>query len=62
MIAVFCSNKVALSGLLDGLRIEVGHQKDYAMIRSLEFSIPVSGEERLEMELIIDHAHSKKPL
>ena len=61
MIAVFCSNKVALSGLLDGLRIEVGHQKDYAMIRSLEFSIPVSGEERLETELIIDHAYIRKP-
>ena len=55
MIAVFCSNKIALSGLLDGLRIEVGHQKDYTMIRGLEFSVPVSGEERLEMELITDH-------
>ena len=47
MIAVFCSNKVALSGLLGGLRIGVGHEKDYAMIRSLEFSVLVSGEERV---------------
>ena len=45
--------------------IEAGHQKDQAIIRSLEFSAPSpilqrEGEE-LEIELIIDHTNVLKP-
>lgn len=49
-----------------GSWIGPGHQKDRAVIRSLEFpdlSPPTlqRGERGLDMELIIDHAYVRKP-
>ena len=51
-------------GLLDGSWTGTGHQKDQAMIRSLEFStvslyLP-EREKGLKMELMIHHAYIMK--
>lgn len=48
---------------MDSLRIEAGQQPDQAMIRILELFIPdTPGKaERLEMELIINHASMMTP-
>ena len=37
---MFCSNEVTLVQLLDGPWMGTGYQKDQAMIKNLEFSIP----------------------
>jgi hypothetical protein len=57
----FYSTKVTVSGVLD----RPGHQKDQAMIKSLEVSTPIpilQGKERgLDTEIIMDCAYLMKP-
>lgn len=52
---------------LVGSWVGAGHQKDQAMVRSLELSVPLliswAGERGLEIELMVDYAYMmKKPL
>lgn len=62
---VFCSNEVTLGGFLDSLRVGAHHQRDHAMIRSLELSTPPpsSGKEREVLNQIKDWSclHKKTP-
>ena len=58
--SVFCSNEVTLGGPWMG----AGHQKDQAMLRSLELSASHTlfrEGEGLEMELIIGDPYLRKP-
>ena len=59
----FCFSEVTLAGLLDSFRKGVGHQKDQAMIRFLELSAllhPSGRGQRLQVELMVDHAYMMK--
>ena len=59
---IFYSNEANLGGLLDSFTMKADHQKDLAMMQSLELSAhPPRRGEGLEIELITDHAYMMKP-
>ena len=63
--SVYCAD-MTLGGLLHSFQMGVDHHKDQAMIRILELPgsspHPLGRVEGLEIELMINHAYTMKPL